>query len=148
MYSKYPMKILCLDVGSKRIGVAASDPLGITAQPVATINRTVKKRDFEEVFKYIKSKNITRLIVGLPLDEDGNIGKQAKKVLKFVKELELFLKEKEYVIHVETWDERYSTADADAHLINLDVSRKKRRKIIDKMAAVMILKDYLESKRP
>lgn len=142
------MKILCLDVGTKRIGVAASDPLGMTAQALTTINRTVKKRDFEEIFKYIKSENIQRIIVGLPLDEEGGIGTQAKKILKFINELELFLKEKEYVIPVETWDERYSTADADAHLIGLDVSRKKRRKVIDKMAAVMILKDYLESKQP
>ena len=82
-----------------------------------------------------------------PLNEEGEIGPQAQKILDFIKEFELYLKEHNYVIPIETWDERYTTAEAEAHLIEWDVSRQKRRQVIDKMAAVMILKDYLEAKR-
>lgn len=139
------MKILCLDVGTKRIGVAASDPLEITAQGITTISRTTKERDFAEIFKYIAHEEAEKVIVGLPLDEEGKIGSSAKKVLVFIEELKAFLEEKGCVVPIETWDERYSTARAEEQLIKFDVSRKKRKRVIDKMAAVMILRDYLEA---
>lgn len=143
-----PMRILCLDIGTKRIGVAVSDPMGWTAQPLGVIQRKTKLRDFDEIFKYIKQTEAEKVVIGLPLDSDGGIGKSAKKILDLVKEIGIFLKEKGCDIPIETWDESYSTVEAETHLIGADVSRKKRRKVIDKMAAVMILRDYLESKRP
>lgn len=140
------MRILCLDIGSKRIGVAVSDPMGWTAQPLGVIVRKTKMRDFDEIFKYIRQTEAQKLLIGIPLASDGGIGTAAKKVLDLAKEIEAFLKEKGCSIPIETWDESYSTVEAETHLIGADVSRKKRRKVIDKMAAVMILKDYLEFK--
>jgi putative Holliday junction resolvase len=141
------MRILCLDIGTKRIGVAVSDPMGWTAQPLGVIQRKTKMRDFDEIFKYITETRAEKLLVGVPLDSDGGIGRSAKNILGLVDGIRAFLKDKDCGIPIETWDESYSTADAESHLIGADVSRKKRRKVIDKMAAQMILTDYLESKR-
>lgn len=120
--------------------------MGWTAQPLGVIQRKTKMRDFDEIFKYIKQTEAEKVVIGLPLDSDGGMGKSAKTIMGLVKEIETFLKQKGSDIPVETWDESYSTVEAETHLIGADVSRKKRRKVIDKMAAVMILKDYLESK--
>ncbi|PIU57866.1 MAG: Holliday junction resolvase RuvX [Deltaproteobacteria bacterium CG07_land_8_20_14_0_80_38_7] len=139
------MKILCLDVGEKRIGLAASDALGITVNAIGTITRTTKQKDFSEILRYLSENNAEKLVIGLPLNEEGEIGVSAKKILKFVKELKGFLHNKKHDMPVETWDERYSTAEAEAYLIGFDVSRKKRKKVIDKMAAVMILRSYMEA---
>ncbi len=140
------MRILCLDIGTKRIGVAVSDPMGWTAQPLGVIGRKTKKRDFDEILKYITETKAEKLLVGIPLDSEGGIGTSAKKILGLMEEIGAFLKDNGCHIPVETWDERYSTADAEAHLIGADVSRRKRRRVIDKMAAVMILKDYLDNR--
>lgn len=137
-----------MDVGTKRIGLAKSDPLGLTAQGLATINRTTKQRDFEEILKYVRDEEVNQIIVGIPLNQEGEVGPEAQKILEFIKELKGFLESQGCVIPIETWDERYSTTKAEEHLISFNVSRAKRRKVIDKMAAVMILKDYLESKEP
>ncbi|MCI0481463.1 MAG: Holliday junction resolvase RuvX [Candidatus Dadabacteria bacterium] len=139
--------MLCLDIGTKRIGVAVSDPMGWTAQGVGVIERKTKMRDFDEIFKYIKSLQAEVLLVGLPLDPEGGIGRSAKTVLGLIDEIRAFLKERGCEISIETWDESYSTADAETHLIGADVSRKKRRKVIDKMAAQRILTDYLEFRK-
>jgi len=139
------MKILCLDVGEKRIGLAASDALGITVNAIGTITRTTKQKDFSEILRYLSENNAEKLVIGLPLNEEGEIGVSAKKILKFVKELKGFLHNKKHDMPVETWDERYSTSEAEAYLIGFDVSRKKRKKVIDKMAAVMILRSYMEA---
>lgn len=144
---KWEMRILCLDIGTKRIGVAVSDPMGWTAQGVGVIERKTKMRDFDEIFKYITSSQAEKLLVGIPLDQDGGIGRSARNVLGLIDDIRAFLKDKGCEIPVETWDESYSTAEAESHLIDADVSRKKRRKVIDKMAAQMILARYLESKR-
>lgn len=140
------VKLICLDIGTKRIGVAASDPLGMTAQGLGTIHRTTKQNDFRQILKYIREREAERLIVGIPLDEQGKEGPAAQKILKFIGELKEFLDKQNCAVPIETWDERYSTAEADSHLIGLDVSRSKRRQVIDKMAAVIILKDYMEAK--
>ena len=140
------MKILCLDIGTKRIGVAVSDSLGISAHGVATIKRQTREKDFEEILKFVRETEAQKIIIGLPLDEEGEVGDSAKKILIFLTELECFLKDQGLEIPLETWDERYSTAEAEEHLLKFDVSRRKRKKVIDKMAAVMILRDYLASK--
>jgi putative Holliday junction resolvase len=140
------VRILCLDIGTKRIGVAVSDPMGWTAQPLGVIQRRTKMRDFDEIFKYISRTEAERIVIGIPLDSDGGIGKSAKTVMDLIGEIEVFLKDKGLNIPIETWDESYSTVEAETHLIDADVSRKKRRKVIDKMAAQRILTDYLESK--
>lgn len=119
--------------------------MGWTAQPLGVIGCKTKMRDFDEILKYIRETKAEKVIVGIPLDSDGGVGSSAKKILELVREIETFLKEKGCDIPIETWDESYSTVDAETHLIGADVSRKKRRKVIDKMAAVMILRDYMDS---
>ena len=144
---KHKVRILCLDIGTKRIGVAVSDPMGWTAQPLATIPRKTRKHDFIEILNYIKHTTAEKIVIGIPLDSEGEPGDSARNIMAFVGELEKFLGENGCAIPIETWDESHSTADAEAHLIGADLSRRKRRRVIDKMAAVMILKDYLETNR-
>lgn len=127
-----------LDVGSHTIGVAVSDELGITAQGVKTIRRKSKDEDSKEIIKIIDQFDIGKIVVGLPKNMDGTLGKQAEMVFQWIKTI----KEK---IHfpVVTWDERFSTIEASKVLLEADLSRKKRKKVIDKLAAVLILQGYI-----
>ncbi len=138
------MRILCLDIGSKRIGVAATDPMGWTAQGQGVIIRRGDERDFEAVAEYCRDLEPQFILVGLPLDAESERGPQAKKVEGFVDRLKRYLGEHDIDLPVTYWDERYSTAEAEQRLIDADVSRAKRRAVIDKMAAVVILEDYLD----
>jgi putative Holliday junction resolvase len=135
---KRQMRIMGLDVGSHTIGVAVSDELGITAQGVKTIRRKSKDEDSKEIIKIIDQFEIGKIVVGLPKNMDGTLGKQAEMVFQWIKTL----KEK---IHfpVVTWDERFSTIEASKVLLEADLSRKKRKKVIDKLAAVLILQGYI-----
>jgi len=135
------MKIIGLDVGSKTIGVAVSDDMGWTAQGVSTIIRKSKDSDLEELKKLVTEYNASEIVVGLPKNMDGNIGIQAEKVLALVEKIKERLN-----IPVATWDERLSTVAANRTLLEADLSRKKRKRVIDKMAAVFILQGYLDSK--
>ena len=139
------MRVICLDVGSKRIGVAASDPLGLTAQPVKVINRRGGKVDLENIEKVCDELQPKKIIVGMPYDEEGGMGPQALKVKAFADKLGEYLSSLGKSVPIEFWDERFSTVTAEKRLIDADVSRAKRRKVIDKMAAVAILEDYLDS---
>ncbi len=140
------MRILCLDIGSRRIGVAASDQLGITAQGIGVIERRGDAKDFEAIIERAQELEASLLLLGIPLDEEGGMGPQAEKVQAFADRLKQAMARGGLDIPVEMWDERYSTAVAEQRLIDADVSRQKRRKVIDKMAAVAILQDYLDSK--
>ena len=135
---KRQMRIMGLDVGSHTIGVAVSDELGITAQGVKTIRRKSKDEDSKEIIKIMDQFDIGKIVVGLPKNMDGTLGKQAEMVFQWIKTL----KEK---IHfpVVTWDERFSTIEASKVLLEADLSRKKRKKVIDKLAAVLILQGYI-----
>ncbi|MBT3181005.1 MAG: Holliday junction resolvase RuvX [Deltaproteobacteria bacterium] len=139
------MRIICLDIGSKRIGVAASDPLGWTAQGVEVIERKGNKKDMERICEICREWEAEKIVAGLPLNEEGEIGPAAKKIQGFVDKLKVHLEGAKLDIDVEMWDERYSTAIAEERLIEADVSRKKRKRVIDKMAATVILQDYLEA---
>ena len=141
----YIMRILCLDIGTKRIGIAASDPFGWTAQGLKVIERQNNEKTFEEIFNLCSELKVEKIVVGIALDENSEIGPAAKKVKAFADNLEKYLKEKKYNVPLEFWDERYSTKEAEERLIEADVSRKKRKRVIDKMAAVVILEDYLKS---
>ena len=140
------MRIICLDIGSKRIGVAASDPFGWTAQGLEVIERKGNKKDMERICEICRELEAERIVAGLPLNEEGGIGPAAKKVQVFVEKFKTHLKKSGLDIEIELWDERYSTATAEERLIEADVSRKKRKRVIDKMAAIVILQDYLEVK--
>jgi putative Holliday junction resolvase len=138
------MVLLCLDIGSKRIGVAVSDELGIAAHPLTVIERKGLGKDVDRIVQLCRERGAESVVVGIPLDEEGRIGTSAKKVLGFVDNLKRALEESGVDIDVETWDERYSTAEAEDMLIDADVSRAKRRRIVDKLAAAKILQDYMD----
>jgi len=132
-------RIVALDVGDRTIGVAASDELGITANPVRTIRRGASvKADLREVEALLLGLEASKVVVGIPLDAEGNEGPQAAKVKDFSERLAKRLR-----IPVIYWDERFSTAEAEETLIEMGASRARRRKVIDKMAAAVILESYL-----
>jgi putative Holliday junction resolvase len=137
------MRILGLDYGSKRIGVAISDELGMTGQPLVTIERKNRQQDMEAVEKLIKTYAVEKIVVGYPVRLDGTEGIQCEKVNHFV-----HLLEARFSIAVIKWDETLSTRTADDILIQSHVRREKRRKIVDQLAAGIILQGYLDSLGP
>lgn len=128
-----------LDVGDKTIGVAISDPLLLTAQGYKTIFRESNKKDIKEIEDIIEECNITKIIVGLPKNMNNTIGIQGEKVLDFVEKLKRRIK-----VEIILEDERLTTVSAERILLEGDVSRKNRKKIIDKVAATYILQNYLD----
>ena len=136
------MRILALDVGTKTIGVAVSDELGIAAHGVTTIKRVGVKRDIEALRKIINQYNPSEILVGVPYNINGTVGKRGQDILKFAEKIK-----KTFSILVEFCDESFSTVEAEQILLEADLSRGKRKKVIDKMAAVFILEGYLEEKR-
>jgi putative Holliday junction resolvase len=131
------VRILGLDYGEKRIGVAVSDPLSLTAQPLGTVSHI---GELESLMK--KYEGIQEIVVGLPKTMRGEIGIQAEKVLKFVEELK-----GAFPLPVVTWDERLTTSVVEKELISAGLSRQKRKKVIDKSAAALILQSYLDRKK-
>jgi putative Holliday junction resolvase len=139
MGHKKLMRIMGLDVGSKTIGVAISDELGVTAQGLKTIKRKAMEDDLRELDAIISQFKIEKIVVGLPKNMDGSLGKQAEFVLGWIEDLKNKIQ-----LPVETWDERLSTVEATKTLLKADLSRKKRKEVIDKVAAVLILQGYLQ----
>lgn len=136
------MRIMSLDVGSRTIGVACSDALFLTAQGIETIRRTSLEADFNRIRELIASYEVEEIVVGMPKNMNGTKGDRAIKTEEFVAKL------KEVVtVPIVFWDERLTTVMAERSLIEADVSRKKRKQVIDKMAAVVILQGYLERRR-
>ena len=136
------MRSLGLDVGDKTIGVAASDLLGLTAQGIKTIRRTSIKTDLEELGKIISELDAKILVIGLPKNMNGTEGERCEVVRNFAEKVQKKFPEVKQIF----WDERLSTVAAEKFLIGAaDVSRKKRRKVIDKIAAVYILQGFLDS---
>ena len=133
------MRVLALDAGEKRIGVAVSDPLGIIAQGVTVITRKDPETDLNEIKRIVEEYKADSVVIGMPINMDGTKGKSAEKVNEFVEILKGRLS-----IPVYTYDERLSTKESEKFLISADVSRKKRKQVIDKMAAQLILESYLE----
>lgn len=131
-----------LDVGDRTIGVAISDPFLLTAQSLMTIKRKSKIEDIEIINDIIKEKEVSKIIVGLPKNMNNTIGPQAKKVKTFVKELR-----KHTDLDIEYVDERLTTISATGVLIEQNVSRKKRKDVIDSVAATYILQTYLDMGR-
>lgn len=136
------MRILALDVGDRHVGVAVSDPLGIMANAVKTFERSSKSADMAEVKSLVQKYSPHKLVLGLPKNMNGTIGPQAKKVLKFGQLIEDHID-----IDVIYWDERLTTVSADRAMLEGDLSRKKRKEIVDKIAAVFILQGYLDYER-
>ncbi|NPV52837.1 MAG: Holliday junction resolvase RuvX [Firmicutes bacterium] len=133
------MRMLGLDVGSKTIGVALSDPMGITAQAFTVIRRATPEKDFDAIRNIVRAYDVGRIVVGLPLNMNGSVGPAAQAVEEFCRALRGKVE-----IPVVTWDERLSTVMAERAMLEADVSRKKRRRVIDKAAAALILQGYLD----
>lgn len=135
------MRILGLDYGERTIGVAVSDEMGWTAQGVETIRRESKAKDLERLQTLINQFQVKLIVVGLPKNMNGTIGPRGESCQAFAS----LLAEKTG-LPVDLWDERLTTVAAEKMLIAADVSRQKRKKVIDKMAAVLILQGYMDAK--
>jgi len=133
------MRILAIDLGEKRIGIAISDELGITAQGLPTIPSTTEDENLKKIKKLVDKYNVKKIILGLPKNMNGTLGRQAEKSLSFAQKIKNI-----HQVPVELEDERLSTSKAEKLLIQADRSRKKRKKVIDKMSAVIILQSYLD----
>lgn len=132
------MRIMGLDLGDRTIGVALSDELGFTAQAFNVIKRSAT--ELEELSKIIEDYEVEKIVLGLPKNMNGTLGPRAEKSKEFAS-----LLEETFSLPVKLWDERLSTVAAERALLEADLSRAKRKKIIDKMAAVHILQGYLDS---
>jgi putative holliday junction resolvase len=135
-------RVLGLDVGSKRIGIAVSDPLGITAQGLETLQRQNKRLDFEKLEKLARDYSVAEVVVGFPLRMSGAEGIQAEKMHRFADELRERLQ-----IPVHLWDERLTSAEANRLLRETEMSIQRRAQVVDQMAAVLILQSWMERQR-
>lgn len=133
------MRIMGLDVGVKRIGIAISDPMGWTAQGHSVLHRGQLNADLETLAGICKEFDIEEVVLGYPLNMNGTVGAKAEEIKDFGRILEEYLQ-----LPITYWDERLTTVSAERMLIDADVSRKKRKGVIDKLAAVNILQAYLD----
>ena len=136
------MKILALDVGEKRIGVAVSDALGISANARENIIYKTKEQAIESVLNIITAEQVNEIVVGLPLNINGTQSDFTKTVIEFTETLKTKTQ-----LPVVAWDERLSSLEGERMLIEADLSRKKRKAVIDKIAAQLILQNYLNWKK-
>ncbi|MEG0797618.1 MAG: Holliday junction resolvase RuvX [Acidaminococcaceae bacterium] len=137
------MRSMALDLGTKTIGIAISDTMEMIARGVETIRRRTLVKDFQRLSELIKENEITTIVVGYPKNMNGSIGEKALSCASFAE----LVKADFPAVEVVLWDERLSTVAAERVLIDADLRREKRRKVIDMMAAVVILQNYLDSKK-
>jgi putative Holliday junction resolvase len=135
-------RILALDVGSKRIGIAVSDEMELAAHGVGVIKRENGNRDIEKIKETIEEYSAGLVVVGMPLNMDGTFGKSAEKISCFVNYLRNGLK-----VPVEVWDERLTTVSSEKVLIEAGMSRQKRKKTVDMVAATILLQCFLDCRR-
>jgi len=134
------MKILGIDYGEKRIGLALSDPSNMVARSLKVLKRNGTRRWLGEMKEIIEQNKIEKIVIGLPRNMNGSMGEKGKEVLAFVKVLEKVVN-----VPIVTWDERLTTVSAEKVLLQAELSRKKRRDILDKLSACIILQNYLDS---
>jgi putative holliday junction resolvase len=135
------VRILAIDYGSRRMGLAVTDPLGITAQGLETLERKNKRSDFARLERLFREYQIAEIVVGNPLRMSGEQGRQAQKVAEFVEELG-----KRFEGPVHLWDERLTSAEANRLLREMDLSIEKRAQAVDRMAATLILQSFLQAR--
>lgn len=136
------MKIMGIDFGTKRIGIALSDELFITAQGADTIQRKGLKADLEAISNIIKESNVIEIVVGLPISMNGTHSRKTEEVLEFVEVLA-----KAVSVPIKTWDERLTTVQADRAMMEAGLNGFKRRRLADKVASGLILQSYLDSRK-
>ncbi len=135
-------RILALDVGTKRIGMAITDELGYTVQPLTVISRRTDEKTVEEIKKIVIRYNVEKVVIGLPITLKDEIGKMAQEILTFANKLRSDLD-----IPIVSWDESFTTIEAEDILIKeADLSRRKQKKLKDKIAASFILESYLRGR--
>ncbi|WP_314587233.1 Holliday junction resolvase RuvX [Paenibacillus terrigena] len=134
-------KILGLDYGDRRIGVAVSDMYGWTAQGLDVIDRKRDSNELKRIGEMIEANEVSEIVLGLPKNMNGTIGPRGEICMAFAQTLQ-----EAFNLPVHLWDERLSTVSAERTLVEADVSRKKRKQVVDKMAATLILQNYLDSK--
>jgi len=140
-YDAFPPRILALDVGSKTIGLAVSDPLGFSAQGLDTIRRKNKRLDFEQLGKILQQYEVAEIVVGYPLRMSGAEGTQSQKMTLFAEALR-----QRFAIPVHLWDERLTSAQANRILREAELSIRRRGQVVDRLAAVLILQSFLEAR--
>ena len=140
--SAQEIRILALDVGQKRIGLAVSDPLGITAQGFRVLPRQGKESDLARLREVAETYGVQEIVVGLPRHLDGRLGNLAPEILELARSLGEALG-----VPVTPWEERLTTQEAERVLIQADLSRRRRRQVVDQLAAVLILQSYLDHRR-
>ncbi len=144
------MRVMGLDVGDRTIGVAISDALLITAQGKETIFRQSLKQDIDRLIELINEYEVTKIVSGMPYNMNGTIGPQGEKTKQFIDKLEKKLIYSDRIsgkIEIEYWDERMTTLSATRMLIDADMRREKRKEVVDKLAATLILQGYLDKNR-
>lgn len=134
-----PGRVIAIDLGARRIGVAVSDALGVSAQPLATIARHGGQRDLDAISRLVRENGAERVVVGLPISPEGEIGRAAKSAQAFAARLRAALG-----LPVDLCDESFSTVEAEEVLLAADVSRARRREVVDKIAAAVILRRWLD----
>lgn len=137
------MRIIGLDVGDRTIGIAMSDITGILATGLTTIRRTSLEKDLVELAKIVHEHEVQKIVIGLPKNMNGSLGERAQKSMDLAETLKSLFEG----VEIRLWDERLSTVAAEKVLISADLRREKRKKIIDMMAAVVILQNYLDSSK-
>jgi putative Holliday junction resolvase len=137
-------RILGVDYGEVRIGLALDDPLGLTAQPLETLARSGDRRDAQRIGEIVTAHGVGRIVIGLPLLMSGREGRAAERTRKFAAALRRGIRE----VRVQMWDERLTTALAERTMIQSGVRRRKRRGIVDRVAAVLILQSFLDAGKP
>jgi putative pre-16S rRNA nuclease len=136
-------RILAIDYGSRRMGLAISDPLGITAQGLETLERKNKRADFGRLERTIREYQVREIVLGYPLRMSGQEGAQSQKVAEFAEELR-----QRFHLPVHLWDERLTSAEANRLLRDAEVSTRKRAQAVDRMAATLILQSFMQSRSP
>jgi putative Holliday junction resolvase len=134
-------RILAIDYGSRRMGLAVSDPLGITAQGLETLERKNKRSDFARLERTIRQYEVKEIVLGYPLRMSGEAGTQSQKVEEFAEALR-----QRFDLPVHLWDERLTSAEANRLLREADLSIRKRAQAVDRMAAVLILQAFLQAR--
>jgi|SRR3954454_11418367 putative Holliday junction resolvase len=134
-------RVVGIDLGARRIGVAVSDALGLTAQPRATLARRGGVRDLEAIAAVVVAEQASAVVLGLPLDPEGGEGRAARSARAFAERLRAFL-----TVPVEMIDESFSTVEAEAVLLEADLSRARRRQVVDRVAAAVILQRWLDAR--
>ncbi len=135
------MRTMGIDYGDKRVGIALSDPLGITAQGYGTLENTGGKKLFEQIVTVVKEKQVSQIVVGLPKNMDNSQGFRSEATHAFVERLKTYTD-----VPVTLWDERLTTVEAHGYLNEMDIRGKRRKAVVDTVAACLILENYLRGR--